>query len=202
MKRLKKTLHLSSLSLASLALSSAALAAAPVMLDQGKEWTESHRQDFYSRDQGSQVMPLPWLKALRQPDGTPFLADSLARYGYLPNPKAPAEGLPVGFTVAGTGARQMVGMTCSACHTRQIEVKGTAYRIDGGPAIVDFQAFLADLDRAVGPLTSDDAAFDAFAKQILGANPPPGARDALLAAVKEWYEPYHTLIERALPKDN
>ena len=27
------------------------------------------------------------------------------------------------------------------------------------------------------------------------------ARDALLAAVKEWYEPYHTLIERALPKD-
>ncbi len=171
------------------------------MLDQGKEWTESHRQDFYSRDQGSQVMPLPWLKALRQPDGTPFLADSLARYGYLPNPKAPAEGLPVGFTVAGTGARQMVGMTCSACHTRQIEVKGTAYRIDGGPAIVDFQAFLADLDRAVGPLTSDDAAFDAFAKQILGANPPPGARDALLAAVKEWYEPYHTLIERALPKD-
>ncbi|MDF5845776.1 di-heme-cytochrome C peroxidase [Pseudomonas aeruginosa] len=201
MKRLKKTLHLSSLSLVSLALSSAALAAAPVMLDQGKEWTESHRQDFYSRDQGSQVMPLPWLKALRQPDGTPFLADSLARYGYLPNPKAPAEGLPVGFTVAGTGARQMVGMTCSACHTRQIEVKGTAYRIDGGPAIVDFQAFLADLDRAVGPLTSDDAAFDAFAKQILGANPPPGARDALLAAVKEWYEPYHTLIERALPKD-
>ncbi|MUK53114.1 hypothetical protein GNQ68_07700 [Pseudomonas aeruginosa] len=201
MKRLKKTLHLSSLSLASLALSSAALAAAPVMLDQGKEWTESHRQDFYSRDQGSQVMPLPWLKALRQPDGTPFLADSLARYGYLPNPKAPAEGLPVGFTVAGTGARQMVGMTCSACHTRQIEVKGTAYRIDGGPAIVDFQAFLADLDRAVGPLTSDDAAFDAFAKPILGANPPPGARDALLAAVKEWYEPYHTLIKRALPKD-
>ncbi len=93
------------------------------MLDQGKEWTESHRQDFYSRDQGSQVMPLPWLKALRQPDGTPFLADSLARYGYLPNPKAPAEGLPVGFTVAGTGARQMVGMTCSACHTRQIEVR-------------------------------------------------------------------------------
>ncbi|MBN0387226.1 hypothetical protein JTM64_38125, partial [Pseudomonas aeruginosa] len=72
---------------------------------------------------------------------------------------------------------------------------------DGGPAIVDFQAFLSDLDRAVGPLTSDDAAFDAFAKQILGANPPPGARDALLAAVKEWYEPYHTLIERALPKD-
>ncbi|MEI9267980.1 hypothetical protein, partial [Pseudomonas aeruginosa] len=49
MKRLKKTLHLSSLSLVSLALSSAALAAAPVMLDQGKEWTESHRQDFYSR---------------------------------------------------------------------------------------------------------------------------------------------------------
>ena len=41
-------------------------------------------------------------------------------------------------------------MTCAACHTRQIEVDGVAYRIDGGPAIVDFQSFLADLDTAVG----------------------------------------------------
>ena len=31
-----------------------------------------------------------------------------------------------------------MGMTCTACHTRQIEVAGTAYRIDGGPAFVDF----------------------------------------------------------------
>lgn len=31
-----------------------------------------------------------------------------------------------------------MGMTCTACHTRQIEVAGIAYRIDGGPALVDF----------------------------------------------------------------
>lgn len=32
----------------------------------------------------------------------------------------------------------VMGMTCAACHTRQIEVASTAYRIDGGPAFVDF----------------------------------------------------------------
>jgi hypothetical protein len=30
-----------------------------------------------------------------------------------------------------------MGMTCAACPTR-IEVAGTAYRIDGGSALVDF----------------------------------------------------------------
>jgi hypothetical protein len=31
----------------------------------------------------------------------------------------------------------VMGMTCAACHTRQIEVASTAYRIDGGPALVE-----------------------------------------------------------------
>ena len=32
----------------------------------------------------------------------------------------------------------VMGITCASCHTRQIEVASTAYRIDGGPALVDF----------------------------------------------------------------
>jgi hypothetical protein len=104
------------------------------------------------------MIPLDWLRALKQANGQPFLADSLSRYGYLPNPSNP-NGLPVGFTASGPTGAQTVGMTCSACHTRQINVGDTNYRIDGGPAIVDFQSLLSDLDAAVGNVLASDATF-------------------------------------------
>ena len=149
----------------------------PILLDQGAGWTDATRADFYSRDQGSQIMPLAWLEALEQPSGTPFLADSLGRYGYLANP-ANNNFLPVGFTAAGPEGSEIAGMTCAACHTRQISVGGSEYRIDGGPAIVDFQSFLADLDTAVGAVLASDAAFQAFAQRVLGATPQPSAPPA------------------------
>ena len=62
--------------------------------DQGPAWNAEARAQFYSQDQGSRIMPLAWLKALKRADGQPFLADDLARYGYLPNP-ANSAGLPV-----------------------------------------------------------------------------------------------------------
>jgi len=60
--------------------------AAPIYVDQGPQWTAASRVDFYTRDQGSQMIPLAWLKALLQTNGQPFLADGLARYGYLSDP--------------------------------------------------------------------------------------------------------------------
>ena len=35
-------------------------------LNQGSAWTQSNRAAFYSQDQGSQIMPLAWFKALRR----------------------------------------------------------------------------------------------------------------------------------------
>jgi hypothetical protein len=96
---------------------------APVFTNQGPNWTQATRDDFYSRDQGSRMIPMAWLKNLKQSNGQPFLADNLARYGYLPNP-ANHNGLPVGFTASGARGIEIVGMTCSACHTRQITANG------------------------------------------------------------------------------
>ena len=172
----------------------------PILLDQGAGWTDATRADFYSRDQGSQIMPLAWLEALEQPSGTPFLADSLGRYGYLANP-ANNNFLPVGFTAAGPEGSEIAGMTCAACHTRQISVGGSEYRIDGGPAIVDFQSFLADLDTAVGAVLASDAAFQAFARRVLGATAQPADVAALRQAVELWHLRYHTLMTRALPAE-
>src|SRR6202012_4656363 len=137
-------------------------AADPAFTDQGPSWTQATRDDFYSRDQGSRMIPLAWLQALKQPNGQPFLEGSLARYGYLPNP-ARSNGLPAGFTASGAAGLQIVGMTCSACHTRQITANDQAYRIDGGPAVVDFQSLLSDLDTAAGQVLGTGAAFRRFA---------------------------------------
>jgi mono/diheme cytochrome c family protein len=170
----------------------------PIYADQGPNWTAAARADFYSRDQGSRMIALTWLQALKQANGQPFLADSLARYGYLPNP-ANSNGLPVGFTASGPAGNQIAGMTCSACHTRQIIAEGNTYRIDGGPGIVDFQSFLADLDTAVGQVLASDAAFSPFATAVLGAAPDANDVAVLRQDVNDWYLRFHTLITRALP---
>lgn len=170
-------------------------------LDQGPKWTEATRKDFYSRDQGSKLMPLRWISALKQPSGEPFMVDSLSRYGYLPNEQSNPPGLPVGFTVDSGNGGGTIGITCSACHTRQIEVGGVAYRVDGGPALADFQSFITDLDTAVDKVLTDNAAFADFALAVLGPTPPPEKTAALKEALQAWFTPFHTLNERALPKD-
>src|SRR5215207_5235008 len=68
----------------------------PTFISRSPDWTATARADFYTRDQGSRIIPLAWIRALKQPNGELFLADSLARYGYLPNPDN-IDGLPVGF---------------------------------------------------------------------------------------------------------
>ncbi len=170
-------------------------AANPVYVKQGKAWTQAERVDFYSRDQGSRIIPMAWLRALKTPEGQPFLHDGLARYGYLPNPNGRFN-LPIGFMPAGRAGRQDAAMNCSACHTRQIAVNGTEYRIDGGPALTDFQAFLTDLVDAVGRVLASNAAFAAFAAEVPGAGPD------LRQQVAAWYERENALVRGALPTEN
>ena len=170
-----------------------------VFLDQGSNWTPATRSDYYDRDQGSRMIRWEWLRALKQANGKAFLDDGLARYGYLQNP-ASARGLPVGFTLSGPTGSQTVGMTCSACHTRQIVVGESAYRVDGGPAVVDFQRLLVDLDVAVGKVLASDASFRTFAVDALAIpNPQPDDIAGLKREVDAWYKQYSKLMSLALP---
>ena len=167
----------------------------PERTDQGSKWTPEIRNKFYTQDQGSHLIPLKWALALKQKNGEPFMADSLQRYGYLPNPDSPEPGLPVGFTTGQTPTGKMLGMTCSACHTREIEVEGKAYRIDGGPAISDFQVFMIDLDLAVNTLLTDTKAFSIFADSVLGSGATNVEKEILLGDLATWYLPYHTIVK-------
>lgn len=198
----RSAFQIASLAGAALAMAtSSAGSAPPATIDQGQDWTETARKDFYSRDQGSRLIPWRWIAALKQPNGEPFMAASLGRYGYLPNEASSPPGLPVGFAVASENGVETLGMTCSACHTRQIEVGGESYRIDGGPAIADLHGFWADLDAAVNRVVADGAAFTDFAQAVLGPSPPPEAEAALREAVQAWFAPFHAITERGLPKD-
>ena len=88
-------------------------AADPVPVDQGPTWTPAKRELFYTLDQGSKIIPLRWITALRLPDGRSFMDDGLGRYGYLSNAANPK--LPIGFTAAGAAGEEVLGMTCAAC---------------------------------------------------------------------------------------
>jgi len=169
--------------------------AASIKLDQGRDWTELRRRQYYSVDQGSRLIRFSWIKALRQENGEPFLANSLSRYGYLPNSASP-EKLPIGFQVSSDG---WMGITCSACHTRQIEVNGTQYRVDGGPALADFQRFLTDLDQSVEKTLADPVKFKEAAIRVRGADVKPAEIARLKARVLDWYIPYHEQMTRSLP---
>ncbi|MCP3399099.1 MULTISPECIES: di-heme-cytochrome C peroxidase [unclassified Bradyrhizobium] len=167
----------------------------PIYVDQGQNWKPEDRADYYTRDQGSRLINLTWLRALKTKDGQPFLSDGLTRYGFLPNPDNKAN-LPVGLHTTGPAESQMVGITCSACHTRQVEVGGKTYRIDGGPAFVDFQEFLSDLDKAVGDVTASEPAFAEFAAAV---SEPAADVAKLRQRVDAWHRRFHAFVAGTLP---
>jgi cytochrome c5 len=172
-------------------------------------WGDQQRLDFYQRDQGSRLIPLSWLRALHRTDGTPFLPNGLERYGYLPNPDSHSNpfaandvSLPVGFTLSGADATAVVGMTCSACHTRELIYKNTRLRIDGGPAIVDFQGLLSDLNASVAAVLAGSQ-FESFAHQVLdsaGATATPAQIAQLRQDVQAWYNDFNAITSTALPQ--
>ncbi len=143
----------------------------PTYLDQG--WTETQRQQFYTTSQGSQLIPLAWFLALERPGSEErFVADQMSRFGFLPNPQSALNpnGLPVGFTEDPNDGG-WAGLTCSACHTGQVEYHGTAVRIDGGPSSADVLAFVTELNAALQATLNDPAKFSRFAAKVAGSDP-------------------------------
>ncbi|QFT93927.1 Cytochrome c [Roseovarius sp. THAF9] len=159
-------------------------------LDQG--WSEEQRQWWYTVSQGSRLIPLSWALALKTADGTSAMYGpaNLARLGYLPNPASVAnpEGLPVGFVVdhdprrtadlmcdtfpetcrSRTMREPWIGLNCSACHTMEITSNGTRFRVDGGPALADFDALVNGTEDALRATVADAARFQSFATAISG----------------------------------
>ncbi|HEX8654822.1 MAG TPA: di-heme-cytochrome C peroxidase [Allosphingosinicella sp.] len=176
----------------------ALLAAAPLLLmaqrapdpfltysQQG--WSEQDRNVWYNATQGSRLMPMTWMRALeRQQDAVLFLApENIERYRYLTYTTPSGSTLPVGFAEDVQSDRHLdftrlrwlprqgdrepwIGFTCAACHTNEVAVGERRLRIDGAPAMGDFQSFIEQLDRSLAATRSDQAKWARFAQRVLG----------------------------------
>ncbi|MCW5213087.1 hypothetical protein VU04_09285, partial [Desulfobulbus sp. TB] len=136
-----------------------------IYLDQG--WDAGQSLEFYYTSQGSELMSYDQFVSLEQKDNERLFIDPLniSKYRYLPqsasdkNPDA----LPVGFVKNSN----FIGLTCAACHTSQVNYQGTAIRIDGGPTMGNFVAFLKDLADSIRETLREEAKFDRFAKRVM-----------------------------------
>jgi cytochrome c peroxidase len=133
----------------------------PRYLEQG--WTPNDSLWFYNTSQGSGLMPYDLFMALKQRDSNDWFGDwkNIDKFRYLPQKKTffNPDALPVGFVKMTYKGKDYIGYACAACHTGQINYRteaqrlakkpGEAIRIDGGPAMADMVAFLAELEQAM-----------------------------------------------------
>jgi hypothetical protein len=140
----------------------------PKYLDQG--WDEDDSLWFYNTTQGSALLPYNFLLYLEQPESEKtdasyrcerngikekrawFLCPKhIDKYRYLPQAATTynKDALPVGFVKDHYQGREYIGFSCAACHTGQINFKGEAVRIDGGPASADMDGFLKELAKSL-----------------------------------------------------
>jgi cytochrome c5 len=138
-------------------------------LDQ--HWTPADSMRFYTISQGSDLMPYDFFLVLRKPDTDELFRSNqnmnafryLTQNATLSNPDA----LPVGFVKDAYRGTDYVGFTCAACHTAQIDYNGVAYRIDGGPAMADMDAFLHQLAMDVCDVGKSGPAQDRFVSDVI-----------------------------------
>lgn len=159
-----------------------------------QNWSDAQRRWFYHTSQGTKLMPYAWFLALEQPylsltGARPFAApEYLARFGFLPDPASPAnpDVLPVGFAPGEsfventTRTEPVVGLTCAACHTGQIEYRGRGLRIDGGPAMINNSLFQSQLGLALALTQGSEPRFARFAAKVLRGADTTEARAQLL----------------------
>jgi hypothetical protein len=162
-----------------------------VYLDQG--WGPAETLWYYHADQGSVLLPYETLVHLeRAEDQTALISpENVSRFRLLPQHATPnnPDALPVGFA----RHEDEVGLTCAACHTSQINYRGTAMRIDGAPALADIMGFLHAIRESLAATLADEAKLARFAaaqrRGRKGGESIAAARKSLRDTL-DWFESY------------
>jgi hypothetical protein len=140
---------------------------------------------WHHLSEGSELMPMSFLEALRNTNtGKPFI-ESLASYGFLVESEDPHH-LPVGWTMQmrDFGGRQVpfIGINCAACHSGEIRFKGASIRIDGAPNLFALEGFFNDLQASVEAMRSEPVQAFLFVREVIRRNHDPRQLNALLKA--------------------
>jgi hypothetical protein len=135
-------------------------------------WKPADSMWFYNTTQGSDLLPYDFFMALEKPGTSELFRsnDNLNYYRYLPQHAtlSDPDGLPVGFVKDRYKGKDFLGFACAACHTGQLNYKGTGIRIDGGPAGTDMDSFLKDLGAALWAVRIDQGSVHArFVEKVM-----------------------------------
>lgn len=159
-----------------------------------QNWSKDQWEWWYHISQGSgleAIIPYKWFISLEQPklsffqsagdfidpkylEGFGFLSDGKNAY----NPDA----LPVGFAKSENyfdpqsldkKPKTVIGFTCAACHTGQINYQGKAIRTEGGPAMIELDKFKTAVGLSLLLTKIDPIRFNRFADRVLGKDHTP-----------------------------
>jgi len=173
-----------------------------VYLDQG--WSAADSLWFYNTTQGSNLLPYDFFLVLEQPgSSTLFRTDeNIDRYGYLPQRQTVSnpDGLPAGMVRDDYQGQAYMGFTCAACHTTQINYRGSGIRIDGGPAHSDMETFMIDLAAALYATLEDTEKRDRFVTNVLQRGHYHNTDD-ILADLKKYAQRIKTYTIINTPRD-
>jgi hypothetical protein len=156
----------------------------PAAIDLAVGLTATETRDWRYTSEGSDIVPVDFLRALIDPaTGKPF-SQSLDRFGFLPNAPSAENpyGLPIGWTTGVPSYSLLkvdyVGLNCAACHTGEVSHGGKALRIDGAPNMADLEAFALTAEKVVKDLLADPLKAFAFVVRLISLEPPAGADPA------------------------
>lgn len=122
--------------------------------------TQEDRSDFYHMAEGSEVIPLSWIKSLKNKKTDKYFLEDIERFGLIPDPNN-KYGLPVGLTadetrdIKFTPFGKMVGVNCAACHVSELKYDGQSVRVDGAPSRFDIEKFFDELGQAIKDTLAD-----------------------------------------------
>ena len=137
-------------------------------------WEPEDSMWFYTTTQGSNLIPYDFFMVLEQSKSKKLFRakENIDRYRYIPlkptfsNP----DGLPLGIVKDTYRGKEYVGLTCAACHTNQINYKGTAIRVDGAPTLADMENFVIDLSDALKATLKNKNKRERFITAVMSRN--------------------------------
>ena len=144
------------------------------LLDQN--WSPDERLEYYYTSQGSAAVRYDIFTSLEQAGSEKLLRsdENLDRFGFVaqpPDPKFNPDGLPLGISKAivreGRWKGEWAGLTCAACHSAELEYKGTKIRVLGATNDrLDMLAFVSELNDALQATLADNAKFERMAARL------------------------------------
>lgn len=175
-----------------------------VSLDQG--WTENDRWMFWYTSQGSQLIPYNWFLHIEQSGNQTLFRDDAhmdkLRFLNAEISKWNPDGMPIGFVKGSESANGVayLGFTCAACHTNRLEHAGAVVQVEGGPAMADFESFVAELNDAAQATLAQPDKFERFAASVAGEGKGPKA-DALRREFEAWAVRFKARVQRNRPPE-